>query len=172
MNRNNYLFILLLIVSTLLSCKKSDIEYDNNFDKSYKTWLAFKASSNNSYRYKVNFTSWTGYSEETVITVKDGKAIGRSYLAKTVEQPSNQTVVREEWVEDLNSLNTHTKGYTAFTLDEIYYKAKTVWLLKRKDAEVSLETKNSGMISSCGFVPHNCADDCFSGISISSIEAM
>ncbi len=172
MNRNNYLFIMLLIISMLISCKKGDIEHESNFDKSYKTWLAFKASSNNSYRYKVYFVSWTGSSEESIITVKDGKVVGRSYIAKMVERPSNQAVVHEEWIEDVNSLNTHTTGYTAFTLEEIYQKAKTVWLLKRKDAEVSLETKNNGMISSCGFVPHNCADDCFTGININLIEAI
>ncbi|WEK18251.1 MAG: hypothetical protein P0Y49_15780 [Candidatus Pedobacter colombiensis] len=169
MNRNYYLFIMLLIASIVTSCKKSDIAYENGFDKSYKAWLAFKASSNNSYRYKVYTSSWTGFSSETTITVKDGKVVERVYIAKTVERPSNQIVVHEEWTEDVNSLNTHPNGYSTFTLDEIYNKAKTEWLLKRKDADVSLETKNNGMISSCGYVPKNCVDDCFFGISITSI---
>jgi hypothetical protein len=172
MNRNSYLLIMLLIASMVTSCKKSDIEYENDFDKSYKTWLAFKASSNNSYRYKVNFGSWTGYSHETTVTVKDGKVVERAFIAKSIERPSNQVVVREEWTEDVNSLNTHQNGDATLTLDDIYHKAKTVWLLKKKNADVSLETKNNGMISSCGFVPHNCADDCFNGISITLIEAI
>lgn len=155
----------------LTSCKKSDIAYENNFDKSYKTWLNFKASSNDSYRYKVSFTSWVGYSTETVITVKDGKVISRAFIAKSIERPSNEIIVHEEWIEDANSLNTHPSGDSTLTLDEIYHRAKTIWLLKRKDAKVSLETKNNGMISSCGFVPDNCADDCFTGISITSIVA-
>jgi len=172
MNRNNYLLIMLLIASVFSSCKKSDIEYENDFDKSFKAWQTFKASSSNSYRYKVYFASWVGYSHETTITVKDGKVVERAFIAKSIERPSNQTIVREEWTEDVNSLNTHPNGDATLTLDDIYHKAKNVWLLKRKDAEVSLETKNNGMISSCGFVPHNCADDCFNGISITLIEAL
>ncbi|SMD09488.1 hypothetical protein [Pedobacter nyackensis] len=172
MNRNHYLLIILLIASMLTSCKKSDIEYENDFDKSFKTWQAFKTSSNNSYRYKVYFASWVGYSHETTITVKDGKVVERAFIAKSIERPSNQIVVREEWVEDAKTLNTHQNGDATLTLDDLYHKAKTEWLLKRKDADVSLETKNNGMISSCGFVPHNCADDCFSGISITLIEAI
>ena len=172
MNRNHYILIMLLIVGIFTSCKKSDIEYGSDFDKSYKTWLDFKASSHNSYRYKVSFGSWTGYSDETVITVKDGRIVARAYTATMIEHPSNQVTVREEWAEDSKSLNTHINGSATFTLDEIYEKAKTVWLVKRKDAKVYLETKNNGMISSSGYVPDNCADDCFNGITITSIEAI
>lgn len=171
MNRNLYLLIVLLLGSSFISCKKSDISHESDYDKSYKSWVAFKTSSNNSYRYKVSFTSWTGYSTETVITVKAGQVVGRSYVAKTVEHPSNSVLVREEWTEDESTLNTHANGDPSATLDEIYDRAKNQWLLKRKDAEVYLETKNNGMISSCGFVPKNCADDCFRGIHISLIEA-
>lgn len=171
MNRNYTLVMMLLIVSIFISCKKSDIEHTTDFDKSYKAWQAFKTSSNNSYTYTQQFGSWTGYSDETTITVKDGKVIGRSYIAKMIKQPSNQPAVVEEWTEDINSLNTHANRPAALTLDEIYEKAKTVWLVKKKDAEVYLETKNNGMISSCGFVPDNCVDDCFTGIKITSITA-
>lgn len=172
MNRNYSLFIMLLIASMLTSCKKSDIEHESDFDKSYKKWQAFKTSSNNSYRYKTYFSSWVGYSGETTITVKDGKIVGRSYIEKRRTQPSNELVVTQEWTEDATNLNSHERGDNLWTLDEIYEKAKTVWLVKNKEAKISFETKNNGMISTCGFVPDNCADDCFSGITITSIEAI
>lgn len=172
MKRNYYLFILLLVIGAISSCKKSDIEHTNDYDKSYKAWQAFKTSSNNSYRYRIYSGSWTGQSSETTITVKEGKVIGRSYVAKSIEGPPHQVVVREEWVEDADDLNSHPNGYNTITLDDIYHKAKTEWLIKRKDAEVYFETKNNGMISSCGFVPNGCADDCFRGISINLIEAL
>lgn len=165
-------FILMVISVMLTSCKKSDIEYESKFDKSYETWLAFKTSANNSYRYKVYFGSWTGSSSETELIIKAGKVVGRTYLAKNIDPSTNKVVVYEEWTEDLSSLNTHSNGYLTLTMDEIYQKAKTEWLIKREDAKVSLETKNNGMISACGYVPDNCADDCFNGISITLIEAI
>lgn len=163
---------MLLIASVFTSCKKSDIAYENDFDRSYKTWLAFKKSSNDSYRYKTYFASWVGFSGETTITVRLGKVVGRSFTLKARDHTTNEITVREEWTEDATSLNTHENGDSTLTLDDIYHKAKTVWLLKRKDADISLETKNNGMISACGFVPNNCADDCFTGINITSIEAL
>lgn len=172
MNRNYYLLIMLLIASMLTSCKKSEIEHENDFDKSYKAWQSFKTSSNNSYRYKASFRSWTGYSGETTITVNNGKVVRRSYIGKSIKQPSNEVIIHEEWTEEENALNTHQNGDATFTLDQIYEKAKTVWLVKNKNSKIYLETNNDGMISSCGFVRDNCADDCFTGIKITSITAL
>lgn len=58
------------------------------------------------------------------------------------------------------------------TLDQIYEIARTEWLIKRKDAQVYFEAKNSGMISGAGFVPDGCQDDCFNGINISEIKRL
>lgn len=167
-----YLFSLLLIGSLFASCKKSDIEYDNDFNKSNKAWANFKVSSGNSYRYLINTVSWTGYSTETIITVRNGKVIGRSYVAKRYVGTATTITVMEEWAEDESSLNTHTNGATPMTLDEVYQKAKTDWLLKRKDATTSFEAKNNGLISSAGYVPNGCMDDCFIGIYIGFIERL
>ncbi|WP_442590783.1 hypothetical protein ACSBL2_06095 [Pedobacter sp. AW31-3R] len=171
MKGNRSTLALLLIVTLFASCKKSDIAYENDFDNSYRVWMNFKTSSGNSYRYTVTTGSWTGSTSQTIITVKNGRATGRSYVYKTpVAQNQVELTIREQWDEDLNNLNTHTNGYPTQTLDEIYQRAKSDWLLKREDAKTYLETNNNGMISSAGYVENNCADDCFRGISISSIE--
>lgn len=173
MKRNLYFFVLLLIAGLSPSCKKSDIAFESDLERSYKIYTAFKASTNNSYRYQVNTVSWTGYSTETMISVKNGKVIRRAYVAKNViGGPTPQITIIEQWVEEEGSLNTHTTGAATLTLDQVYEKARTEWLLKRKGAKTSLQTKNNGMISSCGFVEDNCADDCFNGISIASIEKL
>lgn len=169
MKKENYLIILLLIVSSLISCKKDDLAYSKDFDKSYKTWNSFKKSANNSYRYTIAFSSWTGYSTETTLTINDGQVVKRSFLAKNIERPSNQLVIVEHWDEEGATLNTHQTAYPLTTLDEIYQKAKTDWLPKRAAAKTYFEANNGGMISSCGFIDDNCADDCFRGINITSI---
>jgi len=172
MKTKTHLYLLTLLLLAIVACKKETIEHENSFDRSYKSWISFKAAANDTYRYHIVSSSWTGNSSETIITVKNGKVINRSYLAKAVVQPGNTITVISEWTEDEKSLNTHNDGATTLTLDEIYDRAKSVWLVKRKDAKTSLETNNNGMISSCGYIINGCQDDCFNGISISVIEKM
>ncbi len=79
-----------------------------------------------------------------------------------------------QWIETEAELGFHeqTPAGRVQTLDEVYETARTVWLKKRGDVDIFFEAKNDGLISSAGFVPNNCMDDCFSGISIRSIEAI
>jgi len=79
-----------------------------------------------------------------------------------------------QWTEMENELGLHEKtpASRVQTLDEVYETARTVWLKKRDDAEIYFEVKNDGLISSAGFVPKGCMDDCFSGIYIRSIGAI
>lgn len=173
MTKSFPLLILLLAGTLLFSCKKYSIVHKSEFDKSYQTWTSFKASSNNSYRYQVKTFSWTGYNTETIITVREGKVVKREYIAKTVKGgPVPQVTIHEEWVEDEKTLNSHQNGAATITLDEIYQLAKSDYLKKRKDADVSFERKNNGMISSAGYVDKNCQDDCFRGIGIAFIEKL
>lgn len=167
----NFLSAMLLTATLFTACKKDKIEHKSDFDKSYKAWLNFKATSGNSYTYQVSTSSWTNFQTFTMITVTNGKVTNRSYTARSTSQPPSAAVtIHEEWVEDQSTLNSHDRGAAALTLDEIYDRAKTVWLKKRSDADFYFETKNNGMISSCGFVPDGCQDDCFTGITIDFIR--
>lgn len=167
-----YPFILALAGILFASCKKSNVAYEKDFNKSYRSWLSFKASSFNSYRYTVSTSSWTGHSSETTITVEHGKVVQRSYISKGIDRATNQVAVLMEWNEDVSSLNSHSNGAVPLTLDEIYQKAKAEWLQKRGNADTYFEVKNNGMISQCGYVEHGCQDDCFRGIRISLIEKL
>jgi len=166
------IIILLLAGALFTACKKIDMVYEDDFHQSLRTWLNFKATSGDSYRYTVSTGSWSGSATQMAVTVQSGKITHRSYVIKTPQQNSNVLVIREQWEEDESTLNTHVNGGTSLTLDEIYEKARTEWLLKRKDATSYFEAKNDGIISSCGYVNNNCADDCFVGITINLIEKL
>ncbi|NML36795.1 hypothetical protein HHL17_06255 [Chitinophaga sp. G-6-1-13] len=173
MKNNIYTLILLLTCALFVACKKDKIEYKGDFQRSYNTWMNFKDATGNSYRYKTTFGSWTGYGTEMTVTVKAGKIVHRSYVAKHYDNRGSQPpqiVIDKTWDEDETTLNTHTGVSKSMTLDEIYEKAQQEWLIKRSDAKVYFETNNSGMISNCGYVPDACVDDCFNGISITLIE--
>lgn len=175
MKKTVWIFTLFLIGTLIASCNKSNIEYDNAFDKSFKTWKNFKESSNNSYRYKVVSGSWIGTAWETVITVTNGKVTQRHFKYIGSEEWLAQLPQDEkEWIENENEINSHEQITAAegIALDKVYEKAKNDWLLKRENAKVYFESKNNGMLSTAGYVDNKCADDCFTGITIESIEAL
>lgn len=168
---------LLIVVVTFLiiGCDKNDFEFENQFDQSYKSWLAFKKSVNNSYTYKVTGASWIGISWETTITVSSGVVIRREFKvthkADYIETPKEEDM---EWAESEEEIGSKkdTSAADANTLDEVYEIAKNDWLQKRKNTETFFETKNNGIISLCGYIDKDCADDCFRGISITSVEVL
>lgn len=172
------LFLLLISVS-ILSCKKDDISHQDEFEKSYKAWLSFKQTNNNTYTYTVNWGSWTGYGFETVLKVTSGVVVNRQFTAYKLVYPvaggapTKETV--KTWFEAGATVNTHAKNdgaAKAINLDEIYEKAKNIWLkADKKENDIYFEANNNGLISNCGYVPKGCQDDCFTGISITSIKA-
>lgn len=173
--KNKIYFITLLFLSSLLiSCSSDDnLNYQNDFESSQKAWLNFKATSNNSYKYVVYGGSvFTAYGWETTLTVSNGKVIRRDfkYTGKTENIPADKL----EWTENESQINTHENSGAAspLTLDEVYDKAKTQWLIKRKNASSYFESENNGLISKCGYVEKGCMDDCFAGISIKNIETL
>lgn len=167
--------ILLLAGTLFLSCHKSNLTYESNFKKSYNAWLSFKQTSDNSYRYMVTGGTWVGYGWQTIITVTEGKVTQRDY--KLTPPPNSMVSIpadQLEWSEKEGELNTHndSPAAEAITLDQVYEKARTEWLIKRKGATTFFETTNNGMISSCGYAEVNCMDDCFRGITIKYIQPL
>ena len=199
----NYSLLTFLALFFFVGCEKSDIEHENAFERSYRTWQEFKAASNNSYRYEVAGATWVGSAWSTTITVREGAIVQRDFhytrfndhwmpdggwevssaaelLADSgitddfKEQEGHTLLEALQWTETGADLGIHeqTPASAVQTLDDIYETARTVWLKKRHDADISFEAKNDGLISSAGFVPNGCADDCFTGISIRSVEAL
>ena len=169
-------FSLLFVSFAFTSCKKSDFRYQSDFEKSYKEWVKFKGASGNSYRYEVSGGSWVGLGWQTGITVSRGKIVLRDfkYILPVGGWDGNIPANEMEWTEIENEINSHenTSATIAKTLDEVYEKVRDNWLKKRSNAKTYFEAKNNGLISSCGYVEDGCQDDCFNGISITSIEPL
>ncbi|WP_147320097.1 hypothetical protein [Chitinophaga silvisoli] len=163
-------FVVLLIVSLFGACKK--VEYQDDLSRSKEFYIAFKAASDNSYKYVVTTNSWTRYRTETTLTIQKGKVVARSFVAVQSADTGYAIVFMKEWAEDAGSLGSHTEGAALQTLDEVYELAAKEWLKKRDNAYVYFEAKNDGMISTAGYAEKNCADDCFNGIEISSIKKL
>ncbi len=166
------LFGIAIILIVLSACKKDGLVYYNDYNKSYQAWQDFKEANGDSYSFQVVTSSWTGYGTETTITVKNGKIVERHYVALLYPGTGGPATIRQEWKEDESQLGTHDDGVVLLTMDEVYEKARSEWLVKRDDARTYFEAKNDGMISLCGYVPKECADDCLNGITIKYIRGV
>jgi len=167
-----YSIVFLFLGSTTNSCDKDDINHQNDFERSFDTWLDFKKSSNNSYEYKVPGSSWTGLRWETTIWVSKGTIIQRHFKYTSTKDLAADIPEKElEWTENESDIHSHTNtnAAQALTMDEIYEKAKTEWLSVRKNAKIYFEAENDGLISTCGYVEEGCMDDCFIGINLKDI---
>lgn len=162
-------FILFLAIFS--SCKKDALNSD--FEQSRKVWLAFKKSANNNYSYTVKTASWAGFGDSTIISVSNGIVSGRMYTSYTIDGATGHTSTRETWTETSTNLNTHQSGASTINLDAVYEKAINDWLkADKKQNTIYFEAKNQGMISTCGYVPNGCQDDCLTGIRISNISGL
>ncbi|WP_341835292.1 hypothetical protein WJU16_20590 [Chitinophaga pollutisoli] len=117
-------------------------------------------------------SSWVGFRTETTITVTAGKVTERKYILFQIDGGTGQQTERETWTETGTTIGSHDSGGAALTLDEVYSMTRSEWLKKRENAEIYFEAKNNGMISLAGYREKTCADDCFNGISIRSIEKL
>ena len=174
MRNRSYLITLLVISSFIVSCSSDDdLNYQNDFQNSKNAWSNFKTSANDSYTYVVSGSSvFAAYSWETTITVSNGIIIQRDF--KYIGSPENIPEDQLQWTENQNELNSHesSPAAEALTLDEIYNKAENQWLIKRKHTTTYFESKNNGLLSTCGYVEKGCMDDCFVGIRIKSITIL
>lgn len=173
-----YTVICLLLILT--SCKK-DTDYFRStqgitYRESFNNWQAFKQRVNNNYTYTVTTGSWVGTSSVTKLTITNGVVTGRDFKSYAQIPGTGSSTVTKTWSETAATLNTHDPyagGAATLTMDEVYAKAKTEWLNVDTDKNtIYFETNNNGMISSCGYVPNNCADDCFRGITIKEIVGL
>ncbi len=165
-----YLPGLLFLLTILSACKKESAT--SELIRSRAAWERFKNASGNSYSYTaVSSSAEAGSTDSTVIAVNNGTVTGRIYKRYSINGQTGQRSLMESWVENLGTLNSHPNGAGTLNLDNIYEKAGSVWLkADLKMNTIYFEAKNQGMISKCGYVPKDCADDCFNGITISEIS--
>lgn len=193
------LLYFLFLTVILFGCSKDELEYQNEFDKSYKAWLQYK-QNNKSYSYTAKTTSWIGTTTHTTITVENNQVSKRDFKyarigGKTIPENGwtkqlaiealkeigytenemsssfgNEIIDKLQWVENKEDLGKNGNAEQLMTLEQIYDKAKNDWITKRPNSQIYFEAKNNGLISTAGYVPDGCMDDCFVGIKIISIQ--
>lgn len=158
------------------SCKKDEISgKQDDLNNSYKIWLSYKSSIHNSYSYTQSYGTVFGYNTEIKTGIKNGKFISRDLiLTRYYQDGSGKKDTLKQWHEDASNFNTH--GIAAgdlVTIDDIYEQSRKVYLKADvKKNMVIFEANNNGILSSCGYIPNGCQDDCFNGFKITSISPL
>ena len=180
-----YQWILLVFFLISLSCQKDDGQKDDQlavlaklksengltYHESLSKWNGLKNKNGNSYIYQTTFISWTGFGNTTELKIVDGAVTSRTYQAFKTNKTNGQKEIVDSYFETQDKLGSHESGAAVMTIDELYDTCvKDYLVVDEENNTLYFETEKDGLMTLCGFVPKNCADDCFSGVSISSFE--
>ncbi len=142
-----------------------------NYEKSLNVWNELKKQNSNSYTYETSFTSWTGYTNKTIISIINGVPISRSYEEFIYRGPDSKVEKLDSFVEDSSNLNSNDKGVKAVNIEEIYKQCISDYLkVDPKVNEISFEVDSNGIMSYCGYIPKNCMDDCDKSVRIENFK--
>ncbi|UCS95180.1 hypothetical protein KZP23_09290 [Echinicola marina] len=171
MNAFKYTAVILLTLF-FSSCNDDQKDTQNQLERSEKKWGLLKSENNESYRYTVSTSSWTGYSSLTTITVQDGFVTKREFESYNVDNEGGKELV-DFYVEEGEEIGVNEEGTAPLTLDKLYDICKEEYLsVDPKTNTIYFTAFDNGLVQSCGYVPDNCVDDCFFGFNLEIIEWM
>ena len=174
----SYLIALISLTFTFVSCKnelsvltslkgKSKISYQESIEK----WNSLKKANGNSYIYQTTVESWAGFGSTTELKVVDGKVVSRMHQDFNIDDKSGKRETTNSYTENENKVGSHKDGAPPLTIDELYTSCAGKYLVvEAEENMLYFNTDEKGLMTTCGFVPNNCADDCFEGISIDSFQ--
>ena len=150
----------------------------SDYYNSLRTWNKLKLENGDSYSYINSFQSWTGNYTNTIIEVEKGKPISRNYETGIIEyMPKSDGGVdikntkNDTYIENQDNLGTHKAGFSPITMDNIYRNCiLNISKVSSLTNNIYFETDNSGILSTCGYVPKNCQDECFEGVEINNFK--
>ena len=145
-----------------------------------QAWEKAKAESKGNYSYKVSFTSWVGFGNETIIVVENNKVTERRYRSfnrrRPVPAPRPGGAVPpqpegDSYLEKGAQLGKNKKGAPAKTLDELYEIALATAKKPLKEFERRyIRSDKQGLLVSCYIMDRRIADDApRNGLVVSSI---
>ena len=135
------------------------------YNQSLMAWTNLSADS---YTYVVPFRSWSGYRDETTITVLNGMIVRREFQSFRLDNGAE--VGLDHWVEEGTQLGSHDQGAPRRTMEDNYtYCRNQVLIQDPVENSIYFEVDERGILKQCAYFPNNCADDCLMGITIDSL---
>jgi hypothetical protein len=137
-------------------------------DQSVRVWRDVKEAHGASYTYRVRFRSWTGFGSDTTIYVSADVVVRRDYSSFDRDEQGVTHPV-DAWSELGEQVGGHPEGASPVTIDVLYTQCADALKQDTATNRLFFETEPSGVMRRCGFVPDNCADDCFNGVRIETL---
>lgn len=177
-----FLYLILACTLLLISCGSDDdtTNSDNlstltdlngetglSYEESLSKWSDLKSNHGKSYIYQTDIISFTGDGSTTEIKVIENSVVSRVYQSFTIDGETGERLITDTYSENEAALGTNQEGAAPLTIDELYDSCVSEYLVvDQENNTIYLQTEVNGLLTLCGFIPNNCADDCFSGISI------
>jgi len=148
------------------------------FEKSMATWKTLKAKCGGNYSYKIRWSSFVGFGNETEIVCQNNTIVERKYRewqagpGMAIPVPLGRAKPKEvRWSEKLGEIGSHKKGAPAKTLDQLYAEARKILTTKLPAHQrLHVSYDKQGLLKSCFSVDTRIADDApRKGVAISSI---
>jgi len=135
------------------------------FNKSQAKWKQLKVKCGGNYSYKVRWSSFAGFGNETTIVCRDNTVLQRKYRewrgGPQIVMPGRAAKPKEiSWTETGAQIGTNKKGAAPKTLDELYADARKI-LAAKLSAHQKLYVRydKQGLLKSCFYVDTRIADD-------------
>ena len=125
------------------------------------------------YRYVRTTTSWAGYDADTTFAVAAGAVVERRYRVTRPGPHGHGEVVDHAWTEAGPKVGSHDEGHPVQTLPALYDECASHIAAARRHPEMLVlffDLDDAGLLRTCGVVAKGCADDCFDGIGLDSID--
>ena len=143
----------------------------DQLDQSYKRWLKLKEECKGNYSYDVNWSSWSGFGNRTIIVVRGNQIIERRFESFGAPHPDGRPIDKNHWTERGNFIGSNPKGHPPRTIDDLYKEAKS--LTGRpipKFHRGVIRVNKQGVLLSCYIQDTLIADDApIKGVNITSI---
>ena len=161
------LFALADAKSETRRCSPTNEERKVELAMSRQAWDRAKLENGNSYTYKRGFQSFTGFSGETTLVVKNGVVTERHYKEQHLSGGEAVT-----WSEIGAQVGSHAdQGFAPVLVDALYEECRTNVLTQDEDRNwMNFGVDENGFLQVCTYTPMECQDDCSRGPSITSID--
>ncbi len=92
----------------------------------------------------------------------------RNYVKYKDYWDISQREIIDSYSETGANLGSHEKGADLLTIDDLYNSCPEYLNVDPTTNTIYFRTKKNGLMTSCGYRPKNCMDDCNRGVSIMS----